>query len=138
MKRTIFAIAVASSLLFAGVSCNKYEEGANFSLRSAKARVAGVWHIESFTANGTDILSLTGLQEIEATKDGVWTSKYTVLGVNTEDVGSWSFNSDKTELIVVDSNGNTSTNTIVKLKNKEMKLSSTDNGVTYVMELHQD
>jgi hypothetical protein len=136
MKKSILTKLFAFGLLaVVFTACNKYEEGSNFSLISAKARVANIWKVKSITANGTDITSLNTVTQIEATKDGNYNVTYTVLGVSTTDEGTWAFNDDKTEIITTDSNGDATSATIVKLKKDEMKTSRTDTGITYVTEL---
>ena len=131
MSFKLFAFALVALMV---ASCNKYEEGSNFSLISKTSRVANTWEVSTLTANGIDISSLSAVTQIVATEEGAWTTTYTVLGVSTSDVGTWVFNDDKTTITVVDNNGST-TMTIVKLKKDEMKLQNIENGITYVTEL---
>jgi hypothetical protein len=133
-KRFGLKVLAFAALALVMTACNKYEEGANFSFLSAKSRVANIWKVDKITSNGVDVTSLVPIDQIEATKDGKWNVTSTVV-VTVVDEGTWAFNSDKTELITTDSNGTATTATIVKLKKDEMKLSSTENGVTTVWEL---
>lgn len=131
MSFKLFAFALVALMV---ASCSKYEEGSNFSLLSKKSRVANTWEVSTLTANGIDISSLSSVSQITATKDGVWTTTYTIAGISTDNVGTWEFNDDATTITIVDNNG-TTTMTIIKLKKDEMKLSNEENGITYVTEL---
>lgn len=44
-------------LIFCFTDCKKYPEGPNFTLRSAKCRITGVWELEYYEANGLDSTS---------------------------------------------------------------------------------
>ncbi|GAB5417344.1 MAG: hypothetical protein Crog4KO_29260 [Crocinitomicaceae bacterium] len=120
------------TLLFVFAACNRYEEGSNFSLISAKARLANTWTISNITytsgGNTTTITGTTGTMTIS--KDGTWnsTTTYTVFGSQQTDTdsGTWTFSDDKTQVTFVDSNGDANISTIIKLKNKELTLTNTD------------
>lgn len=141
-KSTIAVLAIGSLFL---ASCNKYEEGANFSLRSKKGRFAGVWHVEKVELNGTDVTSsylpsgATMTQTIE--KDGTWTSTYTISSLSNTEKGTWELVDSKEKVKMVtegstDTDGDTST--IVMLKNKELKLKSTSGSNVTIITMHQD
>lgn len=130
MTFKVFAFALVALMV---ASCSKYDEGSNFSFISKKSRVANTWEVSSLTANGIDITSLSPVDQIVSTQEGVWTTTYTVGGLT--DAGTWVFNDDNTTITIVDNIG-TTTWTIIKLKKDEMKLSSVDsNGLTIVTEL---
>ena len=131
MTFKLFAFTLVALMV---ASCSKYEEGSNFSLISKKSRVANTWELSALTANDIDISSLSPVSQITATKEGAWTTTYTIAGISTDDAGTWAFNDDATTITVVDSNG-TTTMTIIKLKKDEMKLSNVNSGITYVTEL---
>lgn len=128
----LFIAFVAISTLTL-TSCNKYEEGPGFTVRTAKARVSGDWKLTSFTVNGTAYSSgVTVTMTID--KDGSYTTTYTsTLGTTTE-TGTWTFNDDKTTISFTESTaGSTAdTFTIVELKSKEMKLKQIDGSLTYI------
>ena len=66
MKKSIFYTSFAIlSLVFVLASCNKYEEGANFSLRSAKARLVGVWDLEKVTVTAGGFSSESTSENVE-------------------------------------------------------------------------
>lgn len=122
-------------------SCNKYEEGPKFTLLTAKARVTGDWKVTVITVNGQN-QDLSGTSsEISIEKDDTYTSSnsYTFGGTSytTTDNGTWKFNSDKTEFITTDSDGDVSTATIVMLKNKMMKTKQVDGSYTTIVTLEQ-
>jgi len=121
-----FAIALASATIL--TSCNKYEEGSNFSLISKKNRVVNDWSLSTVEdSNGTsvDLSGITTTASIK--KDGSYTttSSFSILGQTITDTenGTWSFTDDKTGLTFTDDATSTaSTSTIVKLTNGELKL----------------
>ena len=138
MKK-LFSLGLVAMLALTAVisSCSKYEEGSNFSLISAKGRVAGDWKLSSYTINGTDYTSSMGTINVTFDKDGTYTgtATYVVLGASFTDSysGTWAFNNDKTALLLTATGSATvDTQTIVMLKSKMMKLKSTDTagGVT--------
>lgn len=139
----MIAIIAIGSLFLA--SCNKYEEGANFSLRSKKGRIAGTWHLHKVELNGSDVTSsylpsgATLTQTIE--KDGTWTSTYTISSLSNTDSGTWEFVDSKEKLKMVtngsgDADGDTST--IVMLKNKEFKVKSVSGSNVMIYTFEQD
>ncbi|MDB3906833.1 lipocalin family protein [Crocinitomicaceae bacterium] len=140
MKKSTFLKAFGLlSLLFVFAACNKYEEGSNFSLISAKGRLANTWTISSITyQTGGNTTTITGTSgTVTINKDGTWASSitYTVFGapITDNDAGTWQFNDDKTQVIMTDNeNGDVTTATIIKLKNKELTLTTTDSngGIT--------
>lgn len=137
-KSTLLKAFGLLTLLFVFTACNRYDEGSNFSLLTAKARLANTWTVSSFSntlgSTTTQVTGTSGTITIE--KDGNWNSSftYTFLGqqVTETQTGTWVFNDDKTQVITTDSDGDTQTMTIVKLKNKELALTTTDNngGIT--------
>jgi len=141
MKKSItikmFAFALLAILVTA---CSKYEEGSKFTLLTKKSRVVNTWKLDKVTsivdATGTeaDITSLFAATTVDLQKDGTAVVVQTVGSLSNTDTGTWAFTSDKTGLIFTDESGTASTSTIVKLKANELKLTSTDNGVTTIVE----
>jgi hypothetical protein len=135
----LFKLSLVAMLALTAVvtSCSKYDEGSNFSLISAKGRMAGDWKISSYTVNGADYTSSVGTVNVTIDKDGTYkgTAVYTVLGTPFTDnlAGTWEFNSDKTTVSMLET-GATSAEvyTIIELKNKEMKLQQVDGNTTYL------
>lgn len=120
----VLAFAVLAVVMTA---CNKYEEGANFSLRSAKARLVNTWTLVSYTIDGSS-QTINGTLTYDIQKDGTAIVTASSGGFSFSDTGSWEFNSDKTSVILTDSNGGTDTYELVMLKNKDLKWRQTDNG----------
>lgn len=133
MKKSIFYSAFAVlSLVFVLASCNKYEEGANFSLLSAKARLVNTWHLQktTVTSGGFSSESTSDNVTVEIKKDGTYSSSGTYFGFTFTDNGTWEFNSDKTQVLMTNSNGDVTSSTIIKLKNKELTLENVDGSTT--------
>lgn len=133
MKKSIFYTSFAVlSLVFVLASCNKYEEGANFSLLSAKARLVNTWHLDKVTVSsgGFSSESTDNNVTMEIKKDETYSSSGTYFGFAYTITGTWAFNSDKTQVIFTDSDGDVSTATIIKLKNKELVLEGVDGNTT--------
>ena len=55
MKRSSL-LFTAFAMLFL-VSCGKYEDGPDFTLRSKTARIAGSWTLEKYMVDGVDLTS---------------------------------------------------------------------------------
>lgn len=113
---------IALSVIFS--SCSKYEEGSNFTFLTAKARIVNTWTIKSYTINDvSQTLSTTNTYKFD--QDGKATLTVSLGGFQLSDIGTWVFNSTKTELILKDSAGTVSTYEIVQLKNKDLKVRKT-------------
>lgn len=127
--KTMIAVLAVGTLVLS--SCNKYEEGANFSIRSKKGRLAGEWTATKVTVGGTDVTSSFlpsgATYKVTYEKGGSWTSAYTFASVTNTEAGTWEFVDSKEKLKSVttgsaDTDGDTSI--IVQLKNKDLKLKS--------------
>lgn len=126
----MFAISLATMGL---TSCGKYEEGPNFSLISKKARVTNTWKLTEVVVNGEVVTPAASTYTLTMTlkDDETLTANYSLLGIPYNTTGTWAFSSDKADLILTDNSG-TSTNEILRLTNKEMKLRQIDGGDTTV------
>lgn len=107
-------------------SCNKYEEGPSFTLLTAKMRITGNWNLLNVTFNGNDYTSYFPTTKLDISKDETYTMTMTSSFGSSTEVGTWKFNSDKTQFITTDSDGDVTTFTIVKLKNDILKLKYVD------------
>ncbi len=131
-KLAIYVFAL--SLTAAGISsCGKYEEGPGFSLMSKKARVTNTWKLTKVEWNGEDNTPSESSYSLTMTlkDDETLSATYTVFNIPYNVTGTWAFSSDKANLILTDNSG-TSTNEIIRLTNKEMKLRQIDAGDTTV------
>jgi hypothetical protein len=126
-----FLVLVLLSVIV--VSCGKYEEGPGFSLISKKNRVTNTWVLSKVEVNGQDETPQSSSYTLKMTlkEDETLSANYTVLTIPFTTTGTWAFNSDKSALILTDNSG-TSTNTILRLTNKEMKLRQIANGDTTI------
>jgi hypothetical protein len=113
-------------LAIIAVSCDKYEEGSNFSLLSAKNRLVNSWSLTKITLTSGSVSSESTSDEqiITFENNNTYVSQGNFSGFNVEENGVWNFNNDKTELTTNDGNGNVTTFKILKLKNDELALST--------------
>lgn len=133
MRKTLalgFLGLFAISILF--TSCNKYEEGNNYSLYSAKMRITGNWRRTAVVINGNDYTNNYPTYTTSIKKDNTYTMNTTVLGYPYNDNGTWEFNGDKTKISFIDSDGDVMTYTIVELRNTIFKLKETIDSDEYV------
>jgi hypothetical protein len=124
---------VLALLSVIAVSCGKYEEGPGFSLISKKNRVTNTWVLSKVEVNGQDETPQSSSYTLKMTlkEDETVSASYTIFTIPYTTTGTWAFNSDKSALILTDNSG-TSTNTILRLTNKEMKLRQIANGDTTI------
>lgn len=122
MKKT-FLLFSFLILLF---SCNKYEDGPSFSLRTKTHRLANSWTVESVTENGTDITSdfKTWYPDylITITKSNTYVLTYKLnSGIEYKETGTWVYNGDRTHVFFTNSaTGGMSDWKILRLKEKEL------------------
>jgi hypothetical protein len=119
----LLVVLSATSVL---TSCGKYEEGPNFTLLTKKMRVTGEWTLTA--VNNDEVDPLLGVETILFFDgDGIFRSNTYYDGESIlQEVGTWEFNSDKTGLII-----NETEFMIIKLENKEMKLRILEMDLTY-------
>lgn len=128
MKNLFKSLIVIGLLSIAIQSCKKYPEGPALSLRSKEARLTGKWKLDKIYENGIEysafFILFGGTFEWEIEKGG----KYHIhLGTDDEN-GTWKLSGDKEELIFLGESSGAQEErfTILKLKNKELWLKSTD------------
>lgn len=138
MKKSIYFAAFALlSVMFVFSSCNRYDEGANFSLLTAKARLVNTWTMASSSyESGGNTTTNTGFSEVIVifSKDNSYSYTGKYLGFPFSEAGNWAFNSDKTSVIMTEDNGDVETWKLIKLKNKELKVSTPLNNGTLTFE----
>ena len=121
MKKLLFLLPV---LLFV-FSCNKYEDGPSFSLRTKTHRLANTWTVESVTGNGTDLTAdfKTWYPDymLTITKENTYVLTYKLnSGIEYKETGTWVYNGDKTHVIFKNSaTGGMPDWKILRLKEKE-------------------
>lgn len=126
-KFSFILLAMASMALATFSSCGKYEDGPGFSLSSKKARVVNTWVIEKCMVNGQDItatfLVFLGTHSLEFKKDG----SYEFLVDGDRETGTWSFDSKKENLELMESGSTTKyLQKITRLTGDEMWLVEDD------------
>ncbi|XOV66048.1 MAG: lipocalin family protein [Fluviicola sp.] len=130
-KSTILKTFGLLSILFVFAACNKYEEGANFSLRTAKGRLANTWTLVKVTDDGEEE-TITGTTTYKFDKEGAFEYKYVDGSNNITLTGTWEFNSDKTKVKITVLN-DTEEYEILQLKNKDLKLKDDHGGHDEIM-----
>ena len=136
MKKIFYSAVI--SLLFIITSCEKkYEEGPQFSLRSAKARVAGDWKLEKFSYNNVDLTA--GIDTLFGSNFMLEFSKggsYSITGYSV-DHGTWELGEDKDDILLKSDDPNSIQRSyrILKLKNKELWFKETQSNGD-VLEFH--
>jgi hypothetical protein len=128
-----------SSLLFTAfavlflVSCGKYEDGPDFTLRSKKARIAGSWTMEKYMVDGVDLTSQVTAADLALSfkydKDGSYSEVRFLSGqvVSTKS-GTWKLSLDKENLVVTLTSGTVTAYKILRLTNSELWLQETYGG----------
>ena len=134
MKKIITSLLLLTLVSVSFSSCNKYEEGSKFTLLTKKARLVNNWRTLKITADGEDITGLNLITQVIISDNGTYIVKGEFLGFPTNDEGNWAFNSSKSHVIFTDNGGGISSYEIIKLKDKELKVKITTNGVEYVHE----
>lgn len=131
MKYTKF---IVFSLLFVLIgACNKYEEGSNFSLLSAKNRLVNNWKLTKYEVGGQNqpINNNTGL-EMDFYKDNTFKRTWIIGGFQVPENGDWAFVDGKRKITLKKSDGTLELYTIVQLKSKDFKAKREEDGVEYV------
>jgi len=131
MKRSSL-LFTAFAMLFL-VSCGKYEDGPDFTLRSKTARIAGSWALDKFIEDGVDLTSQVTASgysiSFDFTKDGSYSEAEYVSGqlVGTNS-GAWKLSLNKENLVVTLTNGTVTAYKILRLTNSELWLQETYGG----------
>ncbi len=97
----------------------KKVQSLRFLRQTCESQIRGPLSYEVVTSVGT---ITTDAMVYTINKDGSFTTVGTWLGLDFDDFGTWTINDDKTE-VLFNIDGEILTWTIIKLKNKELKLS---------------
>lgn len=122
-QKLVLALTIVTALNF--VSCGKYEDGPNFSLRTKKARLVGEWEIvrignSTYPSDGYTL-------EMEFKKDGDLKFSYSYMSYSYSYNGNWEFSGDKEDLLLT-FDSEIMRFEILRLTNKELWMESNDNG----------
>lgn len=114
-------------------SCTKYEEGSNFSIIPAKARLVNHWTITKYEIDGVNqpINQNTSL-EMDFYKDNTFKRTWVVDVFQAHEEGSWTFADGKNVVVLTKKDGGVEAYTIIQLKVKDFKAKRTDGSSTYV------
>ncbi len=114
--RTLFFVLFIGLMTVSTQSCNKYEDGPFFSVRSRTERVANTWKIDNYKVNGNDYTSLMGGYTETYSKDGNFSFSWgSIVGT-----GTWKFQNNDEEIKVTGiDNMSSMTLFILKLEEKE-------------------
>jgi len=127
MKRIIiFSLVVIASISFVG--CAKYDEGSNVSLISAKQRLINTWTMTKYEVNNVDQTANVPALEVVFYKDESFKRTLSAF-ITLVDKGTWVFADAKEYVVLTAENGNTEKFKIIKLKNKELKVESTNGSI---------
>ncbi len=134
MKKSLLTILLFSFFAITFTSCSKYEEGSKFTILTKKQRMVNDWKIKKLTSNGDDITSLNLVTEVDIRDNGTVTVRSAFFGIPSSENGTWAFDSDKSHLVITNSSGEVKSYEIIRLKDKELKLKITSNGIEYIHE----
>lgn len=105
MRRLIAVLLVVILSVVTFESCGRYENGPEFSFRSAKSRIVGEWHLADLLVNDKHEQTLFDMEsssELTLNDDGTFLyNKVQAVKSPQELVGEWSFGEDKTELVLI-------------------------------------
>ena len=105
MRRLIAVLLVVILSVATFESCGRYENGPEISLRSAKSRIVGEWHLADLLVNDKreqTLFDMESSSELILNDDGTFLyNKVQAVKFPQELVGEWSFGEDKTELLLI-------------------------------------
>lgn len=132
MTKSLFTgFLFLTAILFTLSSCHKYEEGPKYTVLTKKMRMTNSWSLQTISVNGSGGPA-TGTTKWHLEKDKSAQLVHIENNTTTAIVGDWDFNGSKTKLVITEKNGNFEEYTILKLKNKELKLSQ-DSGTDVIV-----
>ena len=134
MKNTLLKLLLFALLSVSITACSKYEEGSKFTVLSKKSRMVNHWKTLKITADDLDITEFNLITEVDIRKNGGVTVYSKFFGISTQNEGTWVFNADKSNLLITNEGGDVASYEIIKLKQNELKVKITSDGVLYVHE----
>ncbi len=131
-KSTFFKLLPVLFLAFVFNACDKYEDGGNFSVLTAKMRITNDWTSTALVIQTGSVTYSSNQEVLSINKDGSYKATGSALGFSYSEEGTWEFNDDNTQITFTDDGGGVETWIITKLKNNELKLtrSTSSFGVT--------
>jgi hypothetical protein len=136
MKKILF-LAIPLIILS---GCGKYEDGPGLSLRTKKDRITNAWQVSSAMQNGVDKTSdfnaMFAGYLLDIRRDETYSLSYSPLSVGqVNETGRWEFTSDKMEIRLINSDGESKTYRILRLKEKEFWIHFTDDNSDWEVHL---
>jgi hypothetical protein len=116
-KNILFAISIFTIAFLLMVSCKKYPNGPEFSLRTRTERLSNTWKIDNYKINGDDYTSLIPSYTETFTKKGLYNYSWSVF----EGSGTWSFQNHDKE-VKLNGTDNQASRTLIILKLEEKSL----------------
>lgn len=120
---TLFLI----SFLFILGSCTKYDEGSNFSIIPAKARLINHWTLTKYEIDNEEQQLNNAGMEMDFYKDNTFKRTW-IVGIQIPEEGKWEFTNGKNKLILTKNGASAELYTIVQLKAKSLKVERLENG----------
>ncbi len=115
----IFIISIIFIITYC-ISCSKYDEGPDISLRSKKDRIVNTWKLDKGYLNNEEVILFANNNSIEFKKGGDYILKIDTSSTSdTTYYGTWQFNNTK-EYVIIDFSGIKDTLRISKLKKDEL------------------
>lgn len=103
------------AVMFTGLqSCQKYEDGPTFSIRTKTERVSNRWEVDNYKINGADYTSLMGSYDETFSKSGAYSYTWSIANGN----GTWAFQNNDMEIKLA-GNDDISSRTLYILKLEE-------------------
>lgn len=148
MKRIFRVLLLLTLINLVFVACKKYPEGPTLSFRTKSARLENSWKITKYLLNGEDKTSdaqSTYYKDyvLSISKSGSYNLSYSFFSIPLTETGKWVFADDKRQVVFTKESGNTVANngesttwTILKLKENEMQAQQIQtNGDLHVIHL---
>lgn len=117
---------ISTSVIF--VSCKKFDEGKNFSLKSEENRLTNTWYYQSVLNIKTNQIQTSGFNGWSETfkKDKTYIKVINYIGTESQFNGSWDYDGEKTLIINYSMRDADITETyeIIRLSNNDLCLLS--------------
>lgn len=118
LKATIKSFLVLAITFVFLPSCQKYENGPIFSMRTKKARLTGTWQLKKLILNDDEKLNFAHQDALYTFfSNGEYTIQYPQN--NESEEGTWDF-ADQKDMLFLDIGGNQELYSIKRLKNKSL------------------
>jgi hypothetical protein len=135
----VWTFCIVALVLLSGVSCSRYEEGPNFSMRSKFQRACNVWVIDKVFKEGnditTDFTSYYRNYQLNIFDTKTYTKSWTTnVAILYDEAGTWKLTDAKTKLYFGNTRGDYEYK-ILRLANLQLWVEYEENGSTYQLQL---